>query len=78
MAKPYRLAFEGQTYEIHPDGFVCTIPIGLKAVTPELAKVVKSEAARLRKNANRRERDSIRRDMGLVRVRGNLGGTYWE
>jgi len=29
-------------------------------------------------NARRRERDQVMRDMGLKKVRGNLGGTYWE
>jgi len=27
---------------------------------------------------NRRERDSVLRDTGMTKVRGNLGGTYWE
>lgn len=31
-----------------------------------------------RKNKARRERDQAMRDMGLVKVRGALGGTYWE
>jgi len=31
-----------------------------------------------RANVARRERDQIRRDCGLVRVRGALGGIYWE
>lgn len=26
----------------------------------------------------KRERDQAMRDMGLVKVRGNLGGTYWK
>lgn len=30
--------------------------------------------ARLRKS----ERESILRDLGLIKVRGALGGTYWE
>lgn len=34
--------------------------------------------ARDRKNKARRERDQIRRYCGLVRVRGALGGIYWE
>lgn len=33
---------------------------------------------RERINRNRRERDSCLRDLGLVKVRGALGGTYWE
>jgi hypothetical protein len=31
-----------------------------------------------RKNKARRERDQAMRDLGLVRVRGALGGVYWE
>lgn len=37
-------------------------------------KVRKSAKAR----ARRRERDSVMRSLGLVKVRGALGGTYWE
>ena len=33
---------------------------------------------RARRNARRRERDDIRRSLGLVKVRGALGGVYWE
>jgi hypothetical protein len=36
------------------------------------------KARRERANVARRERDQIRRDMGLKRVRGSLGGVYWE
>jgi hypothetical protein len=32
----------------------------------------------LRRNARRRERDQAMRDLGLIKVRGALGGTYWE
>lgn len=31
-----------------------------------------------RRNAIRRERDQAMRDLGLKRVRGALGGVYWE
>ena len=31
-----------------------------------------------RANRLRRERAQVMRDLGLVRVRGSLGGTYWE
>lgn len=31
-----------------------------------------------RKNLRRRERDQAMRDLGLKRVKGSLGGTYWE
>lgn len=30
------------------------------------------------RNFNRRERDQVYRDMGLVKVKGGYGGTYWE
>lgn len=30
------------------------------------------------KTASRRIREGILRDMGLIKVRGALGGTYWE
>jgi hypothetical protein len=30
------------------------------------------------RNYNRRERDQVMRDLGLKKVRGMLGGTYWE
>lgn len=29
-------------------------------------------------NRNKAERDQVYRDCGLVRVKGSLGGTYWE
>jgi hypothetical protein len=35
-------------------------------------------ACRKRANKARRERNQVMRDLGLVRVRGALGGTYWE
>lgn len=31
-----------------------------------------------RKSAARKERDSVMRSLGLVKVRGALGGMYWE
>jgi len=41
-----------------------------------------SECAKRRKtkraNDNRKARDSALRSLGLTKVRGNLGGTYWE
>ncbi len=38
------------------------------------ARRVKMDA----RNATRRERDGVLRSLGLVKVRGGLGGTYWE
>jgi hypothetical protein len=31
-----------------------------------------------KRKASRRERESIMRSLGLVKVKGALGGTYWE
>lgn len=41
--------------------------------------MIRTDAQRLaaRRKA-RRERDQAMRDCGLVKVRGALGGTYWE
>lgn len=38
----------------------------------------KKAAVRKRANANRRARDAAMRSLGLVKVRGAMGGTYWE
>jgi hypothetical protein len=37
-----------------------------------------AKAKRAARNKARRDRDQVMRDLGLVKVRGNLGGTYWE
>jgi hypothetical protein len=47
----------------------------------EDAESVRSQAAsakRARAAANRRARDAAMRSCGLVKVRGAMGGTYWE
>jgi hypothetical protein len=36
------------------------------------------QATKDRRNATRREREQVMRDCGLVKVRGALGGIYWE
>ena len=38
----------------------------------------KARARNIRANRARIEKDMICRDMGLTKVRGALGGTYWE
>lgn len=35
-------------------------------------------AAKARARQRRRERDQAMKDCGLVKVRGAMGGTYWE
>ena len=47
-------------------------------VERELAAIVCAEAGRQRRNRARRERHQALLDLGLKRVRGNLGGTYYE
>lgn len=37
-----------------------------------------SRAKRTKASANRRARAEAMRSLGMVRVRGALGGTYWE
>jgi uncharacterized Zn finger protein (UPF0148 family) len=37
-----------------------------------------SKAKRAKARANRKARESVLRDCGLVKVRGAMGGTYWE
>jgi uncharacterized Zn finger protein (UPF0148 family) len=37
-----------------------------------------SRAKKAKRNAARRARHQMLLDLGLVRVRGNLGGTYYE
>ncbi len=39
---------------------------------------VRREIQRFNRNKARCERDQAMRDCGLVRVRGALGGVYWE
>jgi len=38
----------------------------------------KNDARKLKARIARRERDQSMRDLGLVKARGSLGGTYWE
>lgn len=37
-----------------------------------------AKAKRKRRNANRRAMDDAMRSLGLTKVRGAMGGTYWE
>ena len=37
-----------------------------------------NQRKRARRRKQRRERDAVMRDCGLVKVRGALGGIYWE
>lgn len=37
-----------------------------------------TKAKRARRNAQRRAREDVLSSLGLVKVRGAMGGTYWE
>lgn len=41
-------------------------------------KVSKDLAKRLKRNRIARERNQVYKDLGLVKVKGSLGGTYYE
>lgn len=38
----------------------------------------KADAKKAKANLRRRERDAAMRSIGMVKVKGALGGTYWE
>ena len=38
----------------------------------------KAKKARERAKKRRRERDEVMRSLGLKKVKGSMGGTYWE
>lgn len=46
------------------------IPVAGKSATPAVLA--------LTPRSRRQSRDQAMRDLGLTKVRGNLGGTYWE
>lgn len=50
----------------------------LDDLTPEQRAERLRQKARENANRRRRERDAAMRSLGLVRVRGAKGGTYWE
>ena len=45
---------------------------------PKVQEVLARERKRRFRNINRRARAQVMKDIGLVKVRGALGGTYWE
>jgi len=51
---------------------------GLDLTHYELNAIVKKARANDRKNKSRRDKDQAMRDIGMVKVKGALGGTYWE
>lgn len=43
-----------------------------------MRRVEAEQYKRDRRNQRRRECDQVMRDLGLTKVKGALGGTYWE
>ena len=60
-------------YKLHTDGTGHAVPRKHPYCT-----VCEAEQKRRDRCAARRNRDAAYRDCGMVRVRGALGGTYWE
>lgn len=44
----------------------------------DVREAAKKSLRNRRNSARRREREEVMKGLGLVKVRGNLGGTYWE
>lgn len=45
----------------------------------EIEQISDKEIAKRKKaNENRKAKDDAMRSIGMVKVKGNLGGTYWE
>lgn len=84
-----KLTFNGKHYRINAQRVVAEV-LSTDAVLNDPSYVnirfcdsvesdaVLAEVTRLRHNKARRSKDQAMRDLGLVRVRGALGGVYWE
>jgi len=87
--KACKLTFNGSKYMVNAKGVVArqielTDELNVAGFCNfrfcglEESDAVLAEVRRLRHNKGRRDRDQAMRDMGMVKVRGALGGTYWE
>lgn len=86
--KACRLRFNGKRYMVNAQSVVAEIGenddcnvLGFETIQfcdMETTEKVLAEVKRLRHNKARRERGQSMRDLDMVKVRGNLGGTYWE
>jgi len=57
---------------------LCGEEIGTKDGDNVCESCERKELRTVQARRNRREREAALRDCGLVKVRGNLGGIYWE
>lgn len=58
-----------------------TLPRGMTATCGATECQQRANRAKVygkRARARKKGRDQVRRDMGLMKVRGAMGGTYWE
>ncbi len=68
---PCRVFVHGQRYDIKANGEVYRFPTGSDsclAEPPDIARIVRREAARQRRNRNARERADAMRLLGLVKT----------
>lgn len=71
----------GKKYEVNRlTGLVMRIDSGFPVSVSETesSEIMKLFLARVKANRARKARDQAYRDCGMVKVRGALGGTYWE
>jgi uncharacterized Zn finger protein (UPF0148 family) len=57
---------------------LCGEEIATKDGDNACPKCESNKVKRAARNKARREREQVLRDCGMVKVRGALGGTYWE
>lgn len=83
--KPCYVRYLGRRYRVSADGTAAPILVEEPgnmvlgpAVDAATASDIRVEASRIRRNRRRRARHEAMTGLGLVRVKGNLGGTYYE
>lgn len=65
------------TKECTMEEFIASTPGMRESIEYANAKF-RDQVKRDKRNQARRERDQAMRDIGMVKVRGALGGVYWE
>lgn len=85
MFKSCKLSLNDKHYHVNAQRVVAEVtpdPLGFgqayRLCDDAESEAVLAEVKRLRHNKARRSRDAAMRDLGMVKVRGALGGTYWE
>jgi hypothetical protein len=76
--RTYYDAVTGMSYRVNVrTGVVCASD-GTYPDHKTEVRIRSAVASRVKAGAARRNRDQSMRDIGMVKVRGALGGTYWE